>query len=106
MALNSPRISFLYADGCPLAPRARINLVQAIQKLQSCMMISFEEVDLLGARAPQQLKRWGSPTILINGKDMIGASQGDASSCRIYAGRGGVPSTLEIIEAIDSRARQ
>ena len=96
----SPQISFLSFTGCPLAPQARSNLVDAINTLDSDLNIDFEEVDLLSDSTPNEVKRWGSPTILINGADLMGFSKGDACGCRIYNSDGGVPTISEIVDAV------
>ncbi len=93
-------ISFLYFDGCPLAPRARENLVDAIEDIKTRVRVCFEEVDLMAPETPDDLRRWGSPTILVNGEDITGAKQGWACSCRLYANEGGVPTVSEIIDVI------
>ena len=101
--MNSPTIQFLFFDGCPLAPRARTNLEQAVNSLPSDKSLSFEEVDLMSRHTPNELKRWGSPTILVNGCDITGAAPGDSCSCRIYASEGGVPTAQEIASVIGSK---
>ncbi|NNE06709.1 MAG: thioredoxin family protein [Xanthomonadales bacterium] len=98
--MTDTTVSFLYFDGCPLAPRARENLLEALGKTGREAALRFEEVDLMDPATPIELKRWGSPTILVNGQDITGARQGEACSCRLYASDGGVPTTREIIEAL------
>lgn len=95
-----PRVSFLAFDGCPLAPRALDNLLAAICLLDSEVPVDYERIDLLSDSTPNEVKRWGSPTILINGADITGHSKGDACGCRIYSSDGGVPGTDEILIAI------
>ena len=96
----SPRVSFLAFNGCPLAPRARSNLRAAISVLEAELPVEFEEIDLLGDTTSEEVSRWGSPTILINGFDLMGLGKGDACGCRIYSSEGGVPTTNEILSAI------
>lgn len=98
--LANLRVAFLSFDGCPLAPRARSNLRAAIGTLGSEYAVGYEEIDLQSDATTDDFKRWGSPTILINGVDVMGSSQGDACGCRIYASAGGVPTTVEILNAI------
>jgi len=95
-----PQVSFLSFDGCPLAPRALDNLLAAICLLDSEFPVDYEKIDLLSDSTPNEVKRWGSPTILINGADITGHSKGDACGCRIYTSDGGVPTTDEIMDAI------
>lgn len=95
-------IKFLSFEGCPLAPRALAALKDAIKSQSRGYQI--RHIDLLGAATPRSLRRWGSPTILLNGQDITGASSGDANSCRIYNGPGGVPTVQEIAEALQERS--
>jgi len=98
--MTRPRVSFLAFDGCPLAPRALDNLLAAICLLDSEIPVDYEKIDLLSDSTPNEVKRWGSPTILINGADLAGHSKGDACGCRIYSSEGGVPTMDEILDAI------
>ena len=98
--MDRPRVSFLAFDGCPLAPRALDNLLAAICLLDSEIPVDFERIDLLSDSTPNEVKRWGSPTILSNGADITGHGKGDACSCRIYSSQGGVPSMDDILNAI------
>ena len=93
-------VSFLYFDGCPLAPRARTSLAGAIRQFKPDIRVGLIEVDLMDAQTPDDMKRWGSPTILINGQDIAGGPQGSGHSCRIYPGEERVPSAAEIADAI------
>jgi hypothetical protein len=101
---NDIVVEFLAFDGCPLAPRALQHLEQAIDELNSQLNVAVRKVDLMNPLTPERMKRWGSPTILFNGKDISGAQPGDANSCRIYSGPGGVLSAKEIIKALTVEA--
>jgi hypothetical protein len=95
-------IQFLAFDGCPLADAARTNLEQA---LSDCGIGGFRTVDLLDPETPDELRGWGSPTILVNGVDVGGQDKGNGVGCRIYPGIEKVPSTAEIVARIrDIRA--
>ena len=96
-------VKFLSFDGCPLAPEALKELESAVDQLRDTLQIEIEHIDLMHADTADELKRWGSPTILLNEQDITGAQPGDANSCRIYPGPGGVPATQEIVDAL-SRA--
>jgi hypothetical protein len=82
------RIQLLTFEGCPLAGAARSALQQA---LTECGITDFEEIDLLDPATAVELQGWGSPTILVNGKDVTGKSRGDAIGCRVYPGQDRVP---------------
>jgi hypothetical protein len=60
----------------------------------------YEEIDLLAPDTPEDLRRWGSPTSLVDGKDVTGALQGQGIGCRVYAGSDGVPSADRIAARI------
>ena len=93
-------IKFLSFDGCPLAPEVLKVLESAVSQLRDTLQIDIEHIDLMAPDTTDELKRWGSPTILLNEQDITGAQPGDANSCRIHPGPGGVPPTAEIVEAL------
>lgn len=98
-----PKIQLLVFEGCPLASAARQSLRKALAGLK---LTDFEEVDLLGSSTPEDLKSWGSPTILIDGNDLVGAEKGAAIGCRVYAGPGKVPTPDEISAAVQKSFRR
>jgi len=98
--MHNISVQFLTFDGCPLAPKALRHLEQAINQLQGRLKVAVRQIDLMNPATPEALKRWGSPTILLNGHDISGATPGDANSCRIYSGPDGVLSEQEIVAAL------
>ncbi|MEX2123170.1 MAG: hypothetical protein WD795_04715 [Woeseia sp.] len=86
--MNRVRVRLLTFEGCPLADAARSVLRQA---LAECGITDYEEIDLLDPATDVELQGWGSPTILVNGKDVTGKSSGDAIGCRVYRGQDRVP---------------
>lgn len=88
------KIQLLHFDGCPNVDAARGALRDALaaEKLD----VPVEEIDVESADAPAWARGWGSPTILIDGRDVTGQERSNASSCRLYAG--GAPS-VETIRA-------
>jgi len=95
------KIQFLAFEGCPLADAARRTLDDALASLN---LSSYEVIDLLGPDTPEDLRGWGSPTILINGRDVTGGDQGGGVSCRVYPGPSKVPDARMIIERIRREA--
>ena len=87
-------VQFLAFSGCPLADPARENLKKA---LADCGMNNFEEVDILDPASSEDLRGWGSPTILVNGMDVTGLPKGNSVSCRVYPFQGGVPDVQSIV---------
>ena len=63
-------------------------------------MSSFEEVDILDPASPEELRGWGSPTILVNGMDVTGQPKGNNVSCRVYPSPGGVPDVQSIVAGL------
>ena len=90
-------VQFLAFSGCPLADPARDNLKKA---LANCGMSDFEEVDILDPATPDELRGWGSPTILVDGVDVTGQPKGNSVSCRVYPDPGGVPNVASIVKGI------
>jgi mercuric ion transport protein len=91
------RIQLLVFEGCPLADAARRSLESALAQIDAA---EYEEIDLLAPDTPEDLRRWGSPTILVDGKDVAGAPQGQGIGCRVYASPEGVPSPESIAASI------
>lgn len=82
------RIQFLYFDGCPHSPRMRENLRAAIASLG--WDVAVTPVDLQALGRGDELLRYGAPTVLVNGSDLMGAAPGPNAelSCRVYPGGG------------------
>jgi copper chaperone CopZ len=93
-------VQLLYFEGCPNVDAARVSLRDALAAER--IEIPIEEVDVESADAPAWARGWGSPTILIDGKDVTGQDRSNASACRLYAG--GAPG-VEAIRAALSAAR-
>lgn len=95
--MASRKIQLLVFDGCPLADAARSSLQTALDSLG---LREFEEIDLLDPATPDELRGWGSPTILVGGEDLTGDVKGNALGCRVYDGKTGVPGPEMIAQAI------
>jgi mercuric ion transport protein len=76
------KIQLLYFEGCPNLEAARLALRAALAAER--IDAPIEEVDVESADAPESARGWGSPTILIDGQDVTGASRATGSSCRLY----------------------
>lgn len=86
------KLQLLYFEGCPNLGPARRALREALAAEQ--LEIPVEEIDVAATDAPTWARGWGSPTILIDGADLTGATRSSGSSCRLY--QGGAPSVDEI----------
>ena len=95
--MDGIRVQFLAFDGCPLAEAARKELDAAVSEAG---LAGYEEIDILDPETPENLRGWGSPTILVNGADVTGNTKGEGVGCRIYATELRVPERALILEHI------
>lgn len=97
-------VELLYFLDCPNVPAAREQLRRAFEVIGAPP--TWTEVDVSSDAAPAYARGYGSPSILVDGKDVTGATAGGGSSCRIYAGSDsrGVPPLDAIVAALRSSA--
>ena len=98
--MSTREIQFLWFEGCPLAVEAREQLIQALDRIGGAIDYRLEDIDVHADGAPEDLNRWGSPTILIDGSDITGHTPGVGSTCRVYPYSGGVLPADVIIAAL------
>ena len=94
-----PSIALIYFDGCPNVELARTHLRRAIE--DAGLDTQWQEWEQNDPSAPAWVKEHGSPTVLVNGRDVTGG--GDtagvaASACRAD----GAPSVETIRAALAS----
>lgn len=85
-------IQLLSFPGCPHAEGARECLRRVLGSLG--LPPTFEEINVSQEECPETLKHWGSPTVLVNGRDVEGSSSAEGGACRLYSspsGLSGVP---------------
>lgn len=88
-------IELVYFDGCPNAEQARTNLRDVTSADDS--EAPWREWNLSDEDTPERFRRFGSPTVLVDGEDVTGADGGNAAmACRAD----GAPSTAAIREAL------
>jgi hypothetical protein len=97
------KVELLYFKGCPNISLARKNLNEAFAK--TGIAPQWEEIDLNEPNTPKELKGYGSPTILVDDKDVTGtAPWGESLSCRTYYNAEGkitgAPDAETIVKAI------
>ena len=79
--MKTPNIELVYFEGCPNAVQARENIKAAAEA--SGQPIEWAEWDLLATSTPEDIKRYGSPTVLVDGHDVTGDRPGNsAMACR------------------------
>lgn len=86
-------IDLVYFDGCPNAEAARASL-RALMPEEP-----WREWNLSSGKTPERFRRYGSPTVLVDGRDVTGESEGTAAmACRAD----GAPSLDAIRKALAS----
>lgn len=89
------QIELVHFTGCPHAAQARENLRLALRT--SGARDPWSEWDLAAPEAPERVRGYGSPTILVNGADVSGGGpEGGELSCRVS----GAPSVEAILNAL------
>jgi len=67
--------------GCPNIDAAREVLTKALE--EAGLPVAIEDIDATSDDCPEELRAWGSPTILIDGRDVGGEAGPMGTSCRI-----------------------
>lgn len=79
---KTPQIELVYFEGCPNALKARDNIRAAVAEAFT-QPIEWAEWDLMADATPEDFKRYGSPTVLVDGHDVTGDGPGNnAMACR------------------------
>lgn len=77
------KVELLYFKGCPNISMARKSLNEAFTKAD--IPAQWDEVDLNEPNTPKEMMGYGSPAILVDGKDVTGTvPRGESLSCRTY----------------------
>ena len=93
------RVEFIYDADCPNVAAARSSLINAFTK--TGVAARWREWERSAPDTPYYAKQYGSPTILVDGKDVAGLTQGGtAANCRVYVGRDGQLSRTPPLEAL------
>jgi hypothetical protein len=100
------RVELVFDRDCPNVGLARDMIRAALGEVGASAV--WEEWDRADAATPAELRSYGSPSVLVNGKD-VGcdaneAVRSDANSCRVYMDDcgclSGAPSAGLIVRAI------
>lgn len=97
------KIELIYDIDCPNVDLMNERLFEACNKIQE--EVDYFEWDRANPESPEYVKEYGSPTVLINGKDLVKSDPAGSKSCRVYQEDGKlskVPSELTIIAAIEA----
>ena len=103
-----PNVELIYDADCPNVESAREQLRQAFQDVGR--PVEWSEWDRADPHSPAHVRRFGSPTILVDGQDVAGVAPSDgAPCCRVYRDDGGkfrgVPSVKSIAVSLTGGKR-
>ena len=100
--MSEERVEFIYFEGCPNTSLARDNLRAAL--CSAGHELTWTKWDLLADSTPEHLRRYGSPTVLVDGRDVTGGDGGGTAkpSCRAD----GAPSVAAILEKLEELAEE
>ncbi len=98
--MENIKIEIQYFNGCPNS-ETTLNMVKKFV-IESKLQIKFSEVLIETQSAAEEYKFRGSPTILINGKDIDGLeeSKTPSLSCRYY--KSGLPTKEDLEKFVNS----
>ena len=102
----APNVELVYDRDCPNVGDCRDALRSALTEFGAQLL--WHEWDRNSAGTPTVYRNFGSPTILVNGRDIHTAAQAvepEGNSCRVYAndvdgGFSGSPSVSSIVNAL------
>lgn len=94
-------VDLVYASDCPNTPLARANLLLAFAR--AGVQPKWSEHRIGDPEAPAHTRGYGSPTILVDARDVARQPPSTETCCRIYEGAAGLaqaPSAEQITEAL------
>jgi len=97
------KVELITDPDCPNVEAAREQLRQAFAAVGE--VPAWDEWDRQADDAPEYARSYGSPTVLVNGRDVVGeATEADANCCRVYESENGrfqgVPAVELIVAAL------
>jgi len=100
------KIELVYEQTCPHIAAARTRLMRAFQ--HAGLVPRWSEWDVGLEDTPERVRRYGSPTVLVDGKDVVGEElQASGGCCRLYPSGSGfesVPPLDRIVRALRQAA--
>lgn len=107
-----PHIDLIYDSDCRHIDLARSMIRSALEQIGG--ETTWTEWDRGDGRTPDEMRRYGSPTVLVNGRDVALADDEhsfvDANSCRVYIDSGGhiygAPPASLILSAIQRNQKE
>lgn len=100
-----PTVELIYDPECPNADRARAHLRRALADMGQPSR--WQEWNRADPGSPAYVRNYGSPTVLVDGRDVAGVMPSDGSnSCRVYPGEDGQLQGVPTVEMITSTLSQ
>jgi hypothetical protein len=94
------KVELIYDADCPNVQTARTQLLRAFGIVGVDAV--WTEWDRASEGSPEHVRRYGSPTILVDGEDVVPEDPAAASCCRLYLDRAGVMGRVPALERIVS----
>ena len=99
-------VELVYDNDCPNVAATRAHLLKAFTLLQ--LKPQWREWEINDPDAPAHVRNYGSPTILVNGRDISGDTEGMVTNnCRIYINENnsisGVPPLEKVVSALRAK---
>ena len=99
-----PKVELIYDEDCPNIEAAREQLRRAFREVGQ--PAHWQEWDRKDPSGPAHVRQFGSPAILVDGRDVAGASPSDgADYCRVYHSEQVAYQGVPPVEAIASALR-
>jgi mercuric ion transport protein len=95
------KVELIYDSDCPNAAATRENLVRAFARVG--LPAKWREWERSHPDTPDRARRFGSPSIVINGRDLDGHEGENAPLCRLYRTAAGSLSGVPSVESIVKR---
>lgn len=94
-------VELIYDSDCPNVEEMRVRLKLALARVG--LEAQWQEWERSDDKSPDYVRRYGSPTVLIGGKDVAGAfPESGAKCCRVYSDGDGKISGVPLLEVIIS----
>lgn len=97
------KVELVYDSDCPNVLEARAQLQRSFAEAR--IPAKWTEWERSAPDSPDYVRGYGSPTILVNGKDVDGSPLDGISSCRLYQSESGMVQKTPSVETIASALR-
>jgi hypothetical protein len=98
---QQPTIELIYEKTCSNVDQARAVLRRACNACE--LPVQWQEWESSDDLAPDYVRQYGSPSILINGKDVAVSADNECACCRVYPENSefkGCPAFDDVVRAL------